>query len=84
MAVNDGWRIRRNFMFTVSAFCMVTIVHSLATGADTKVAETAVSMAFLCLTGIVSSYVFGAAWDDINARKGKCPHFEERIARSPL
>ena len=51
-------------MFAVAAFCAATVSYVLFKELDSKVAETVVSMAFLCLTGIVSSYVFGAVWDD--------------------
>jgi len=61
-----SWKIRRRFMFVIMAFCMGTIVYCLYAGEDTEVAQTAVSMAFLIIGTTVASYVFGAAWQDIN------------------
>lgn len=61
-----SWRIRRRFMFVIMAFCMGTICYCLWMGNDTEVAQTAVSMAFLIIGTTVASYVFGAAWQDIN------------------
>lgn len=65
------WRIRRNYMFVVSAFCMVTIAYALLSHQDTRVAETAVTFAFLTLGGTVGTYVFGATWEDINRGRQK-------------
>ena len=68
---DDAWRIRRRFMFLVSGFCAVVITYILLRDIDTEAAQTAVSMSFVTLMGTVSSYVFGAAWDDIHKRKGR-------------
>lgn len=65
------WRIRRNFMFVVTGFCMLVIAGALLTGQDTRVAETAVTMAFVTILGNVGSYVFGATWEDINRDRAK-------------
>lgn len=65
---NEGvgsWKMRRRFMWIISGFCMWTITYILLKNLDTRVAETAVMSSFLCLGGIVGSYVFGAAWQDI-------------------
>ncbi|HVL29546.1 MAG TPA: hypothetical protein VM326_02350 [Sphingomicrobium sp.] len=62
----SSWAVRRKFMFAVSAFCMAAISYCLLRNLDTKVAEAAVTFAFLTLGGIVGSYVFGAAWEDIS------------------
>lgn len=64
-----SWALRRLFMFAISAFCVGVITFSLWKGLDTKVAETAVTMSFVTLISVVGSYVFGATWDDKNARK---------------
>ena len=68
---NEGgsWRLRRNFMFATAVFCAMVITYVLWEGLDTRVAETAVTMAFVILGSTVSSYVFGAAWEDINSHK---------------
>lgn len=60
------WTRRRNFMYAVSAFCGAVISYVLVMDMQGAVAETAVTFAFLGLISNVGSYVFGAAWQDIN------------------
>lgn len=69
----SSWRIRRRFMFAVTAFCMWVIAYVLWKGLTTGPADTAVTMAFLTLIGIVGSYVFGATWEDVSIAKIKGP-----------
>lgn len=69
--MSDTWRIRRRLMFLVMAFCVLAITYVLLGGLDTEAAQTAVSMSFVTIMGVTSSYVFGAAWDDINKRKDR-------------
>ena len=69
----SSWKIRRRFMFAVAAFCMWTIAYILWKGLATGPADTAVTMAFLTLIGIVGSYVFGATWEDVSIAKNKGP-----------
>ena len=64
----DTWRYRRRFMLAAVSFCMAVVVYVLWKGTEGAVAETAISMSFICLISIVGSYVFGATWDDKNAR----------------
>jgi hypothetical protein len=61
-----SWRLRRRFMFLVSAFCMLVIAYCLYKDLTSAVAEAAVTMAFFSLLGIVGSYVFGATWQDVS------------------
>ncbi len=70
-------------MFSITLFSMGTIVHCLYTGADTKVAETAVTMSFFTLIGTVGSYVFGATWQDINTVRAHAPlrRYEDEYGR---
>ena len=63
-----SWENRRRFMYTVSLFCAGAIVYCLGMNLQSAVAETAVTMSYATLIGIVGSYVFGATWDDKNAR----------------
>lgn len=69
----SSWRIRRWFMFGVSAFCMWTVAYVLYKDLDSGPADTAVTMSFLTLLGIVGSYVFGATWEDVSLAKIKGP-----------
>lgn len=64
-----NWARRRRFMYAVSVFCAAVVTYILAKELDTGPADTAMTMAFLTLIGIVGSYVFGAAWDDRNLMK---------------
>lgn len=70
---SSSWKIRRRFMFVVAAFCMLSVAYVLYRGLDTGPADTAVTMAFIVLLGIVGSYVFGAAWEDVSIAKIKGP-----------
>jgi len=65
------WTQRRRLMYVVAAFCMGTIIYVLASGNDTRAGDTAIMFSFVGLLGIVGSYVFAAAWQDISmARYG--------------
>jgi hypothetical protein len=65
----EGWKHRRRFMWVVQAFCMYCIYYVMISGLDTRVNETIVMSAFLTMASILGSYVFGAAWQDINTAK---------------
>jgi len=56
-------------MFAVLAFCIVLITFIVVSGTDTEAAKTAVDSAFWCITLVLSAYVFGATWEDINRMK---------------
>ena len=60
-------------MFAVSVFCMWTISYVLWKDLTSGPADTAVTMSFLTLLGIVGSYVFGATWEDVSMAKIKGP-----------
>jgi hypothetical protein len=71
--IKPSWKNRRKFMLATSAFCAVVISYIIIFGKDTTVNETAITMSFLTLMGIIGSYVFGATWQDIslNKKEGK-------------
>lgn len=64
-----SWRVRRGFMFVISAFCCWVVGYVLIERIDTRPADTAVMFALLGLLGIVGSYVFGAVWQDIKFKQ---------------
>ena len=66
---NGDWKIRRRFMFIIIAFCMWTIGYVLRNDLTSRVAETAVEMAFLTIFMTMGSYVFGAVWQDTTSIK---------------
>ncbi len=63
-----SWTNRRRVMWTVLLFCMACVGYILGFGGDTQVEQTAVSMAFVIIGSTVSSYVFGAVWEDTKLR----------------
>lgn len=67
----SNWAIRRRFMFVVAAFCMVTVGYVLYRDLTSGPADTAVTMSFVTLIGIMGSYVFNATWEDISLAKIK-------------
>jgi len=79
----SSWRIRRRFMFTVAAFCMWTVAYVLWKDLSSGPADTAVTMSFIVLLGIVGSYVFGATWEDVSIAKIKGPAVAARPATKP-
>lgn len=64
-----SWRWRRAFLWAVAVFCMWAIAYCLLNNLESRVAETSVLMAFGTLASLAGSYVFGATWDDKNARQ---------------
>lgn len=57
-----NWKVRRFLLFVVIAFCMAVIWRGMPM--DTKTAETAVTMAFYTIIGVMVVYVWGAIGDD--------------------
>lgn len=64
-AVKPSWKNRRRMMWSAVAFCMLCIAWVLYKNLDSGPAEAAITMGFLTIGGIIGSYVFGAAWQDI-------------------
>lgn len=67
----SSWRYRRRTMFAVLAFCKLVIAYVLWRNLNSGPADTAVTMAFVCIISIVGAYVFGAAWEDISTMRVK-------------
>lgn len=65
----DSWKIRRKLMYGTLFFCFACVVFVLAKGMESKVAETVVMSAFGAIMVVLTSYVFGAAWEDINDKR---------------
>ena len=63
------WAKRRRFMYAVSIFCAFVIGYVLWNDMQSSVANTAVAFSFIILGTNVGSYVFGAAWQDVNHMK---------------
>ena len=60
-----SWKIRRRVLFTILIFCMLTVGWVLYKGLDTKVAETAVVMAFVIIGTVLTTYVLAATKEDM-------------------
>lgn len=78
----SSWRIRRWFMFIVSLFCMWSVTYVLWKDLTSGPADTAVTMSFLTLLGIVGSYVFGATWEDVSMARMSKPA-TSRLRKTP-
>ena len=60
----DPWRYRRRFLMMYSAFVMVIVIRSVfSEDMDPEVAKVVISSGLMSLGGVVSAYVFGAAWE---------------------
>lgn len=83
-----SWRWRRAFLIAVNLFCVWVIAYCLVSRLESRVAETAVMMAFGVMGASVGAYVFGAAWDDRNKMEllGMRPgdEMDDRSSGTPL
>ena len=74
MAQTPSWKNRRRVIFGSLIFCALTVSYTLWKGDDTKIAETAISMAFIMGMSVVGSYAFAATWESVGAaQKDKTP-----------
>lgn len=55
-------------MYAILVFSMTVVVLALYGKCESGAASTAIKMAFGAITVILSSYIFGATWDDKNRR----------------
>jgi hypothetical protein len=60
------WKNRRRVIFGSLVFCAAVVVYIVYKGVDTRVNETIALAAFGLAGVVISSYVFGGAWDDRN------------------
>ena len=65
------WRIRRRIIFATLGLCWAKLIYVAARFDSTPLAETLALGAFGLIGAVVSSYVFGAAYEDVrHYRKG--------------
>lgn len=63
------WRRRRRVIYATLAFCALNVAYLNVAGTDTALHQQ-LGMGLIILAGsVIGSYVFGAVWDDHNARK---------------
>jgi len=64
------WRVRRRIIHTTLIYCAFCVLWVLMMEKPTSVHETiAVSLVGLAIS-VISSYIFGAVWDDHNQKGG--------------
>lgn len=73
--MEDKWVKRRRRMDRFLIFCGATILIVLLGNAFGRIEEAVVNNTLMVLggamTATIGSYVFGAAWEDINERKNQ-------------
>lgn len=67
--MRPSWKIRRRVIASTLAFCAATIGWLVIVGESTPLNETIANGLILLAGGVIGSYVFGAAWDDLNVMK---------------
>lgn len=67
----SNWRIRRRLIFLTVFFCMALIAYVVWRDSDTKLMDTALTMAFITLGSVIGSYVFGATYEDVSVTRMK-------------
>lgn len=65
----SNWRVRRRLIWLTVLFCMSVITYVIWRDSDTKLADSAMTMAFLLLGSTLGSYVFGATYEDLSVTK---------------
>lgn len=63
------WKRRRRIIHGALIFCATLVSIIAAIGGDTDLNRTIVTSCFALATLIISTYVLGATWDDLNTRK---------------
>ena len=64
-----SWKIRRTIIVVTLFFCALVILWLAFAGHDTSVNQSIASGLILLAGAVIGSYVFGAAWDDLNVMK---------------
>ena len=65
------WRVRRRIIHGTLIFCAGQIAYLTFWGADTRLNETLAVGAYALVGSVIGAYVFGAAWEDISARRSE-------------
>jgi hypothetical protein len=72
MRANPNWRIRRRYIFAAFALgCSMIVSAVFAVWADRMGAGDLVTGGVALITLILTSYIFGAAWEDISKEKNQ-------------
>ena len=74
MRANPNWRIRRRYIFAAFSLGVVMILSAvLAVWQDRIGAGDLVTGGVALITLILTSYIFGAAWEDKSLHRGENP-----------
>jgi|TARA_A100001391_G_scaffold44812_4_gene26285 DMSO reductase anchor subunit len=63
------WKRRRRIIYAALIFCALEVAYLTVLGTDSALNATIVTSLILLAGSIIGTYVFGAVWDDLNARK---------------
>ncbi|WP_322893457.1 MULTISPECIES: hypothetical protein [unclassified Yoonia] len=67
--VKRSWRIRRRVIIATLVYSALGVGYLIIFGEDLRLHEAIANGLILLAGSVVGSYVFGAAWDDMNADK---------------
>ncbi len=67
--MRPSWTIRRRVIAATLLFCAAVVGWLAVEGPSTPLNETIANGLILLAGGVIGSYVFGAAWDDLNVMK---------------
>ena len=72
MRANPNWKIRRRYIFASFALGVAMILSAVvAVWADRLGAGDLITGGVALITLILTSYIFGAAWEDISKEKNQ-------------
>lgn len=72
MRANPNWKIRRRYIFASFALGVAMILSAVvAVWADRMGAGDLITGGVALITLILTSYIFGAAWEDISKEKNQ-------------
>lgn len=72
MRANPNWRIRRRYIFAAFTLGVAMILSAVvAVWADRVGAGDLITGGVALITLILTSYIFGAAWEDISKEKNQ-------------
>lgn len=61
---NSRWKIRRRIVNVTLAFCAICLIYLIVYGKDTELNKTIANGLLFLAGSVISSYIFGATWDD--------------------
>lgn len=68
-APRPSWKNRRRVVIVTLLYCATVVGWLVLHGASTQLNESIANGLILLAGGVIGSYVFGAAWDDLNVMR---------------